>query len=96
MDLFFGCGPDGSTSPDHHYKNLLRETGTATLVRLDLVPLTTDLLDGQNRNFIDYDNDGDLDAYQTNYAKIYLCSPNKFMIILFFEIVIIFLIRDHS
>ncbi len=69
MDLFIGCGPGGSTAPDYLYKNLLVETGTATLVRLNLPPLTTDFHDGQNWNLIDYDNDGDLDAFVTNYAS---------------------------
>ncbi|MBK8550411.1 MAG: VCBS repeat-containing protein [Ignavibacteria bacterium] len=48
---------------------MLKETGTATLVRLDLPPLSTDFVDGQVWNVIDYDNDGDLDAFLTNYAN---------------------------
>jgi hypothetical protein len=69
MDLFIGTGPGGSSAVDCLYKNLLKETGTATLVRLNLPPLTTDLVDGQIWNVIDYDNDGDLDAFLTNYAS---------------------------
>ncbi|HMS66321.1 MAG TPA: FG-GAP-like repeat-containing protein [Ignavibacteria bacterium] len=69
VDLFIGTGPGGSTSQDYIYKNMLTETGTANLVRLYQPPLTTDLHDGQNWNLIDYDNDGDLDAYITNYAN---------------------------
>ena len=69
VDLFIGTGPGGSTSQDYIYKNMLTETGTANLVRLSQAPLTTDLHDGQNWNLIDYDNDGDLDAYITNYAN---------------------------
>ncbi len=69
MDLFIGTGPGGSASYDYLYKNLLKETGTANLVRLNLPPLTTDLVDGQVWNTIDYDNDGDLDAFLTNYAS---------------------------
>ncbi|MEO8665556.1 MAG: FG-GAP-like repeat-containing protein [Ignavibacteria bacterium] len=49
------------------------ETGTANLVRLNLSPLTTDLQDGQVWNTIDYDNDGDLDAFLTNYSSV----PNR-------------------
>ncbi|MBK8551276.1 MAG: VCBS repeat-containing protein [Ignavibacteria bacterium] len=40
MDLFIGTGPGGSTALDNLYKNMLKETGTATLVRLDLPPLS--------------------------------------------------------
>ncbi|HMR41251.1 MAG TPA: FG-GAP-like repeat-containing protein [Ignavibacteria bacterium] len=69
MDLFIGTGPGGSVARDNLYKNMLKETGTATLVRLDLPPLSTDLQDGQVWNLIDYDNDGDLDACLTNYAS---------------------------
>lgn len=69
VDLFIGTGPGGSTSQDYIYKNMLTETGTANMVRLNQSPLTTDLHDGQNWNLIDYDNDGDLDAFITNYAQ---------------------------
>lgn len=69
VDLFIGTGPGGSTSQDYIYKNMLKETGTANLIRLNLPPLTTDLHDGQNWNLVDYDNDGDLDAFITNYAN---------------------------
>lgn len=68
MDLFIGSGPGGSTAVDNLYKNLLVENGTAELVRLLTPPLATDLVDGQNWNWIDYDNDTDLDAFLTNYA----------------------------
>lgn len=69
MDLFIGTGPGGSVGLDNMYKNMLTETGVANLVRLNLPPLSTDLQDGQVWNFIDYDNDGDLDACLTNYAS---------------------------
>jgi len=70
VDLFIGTGPGGSPSPDYIYKNTFIETGTANLIRLNLPPLTTDDHDGQNWNLIDYDSDGDLDAFITNYSSV--------------------------
>lgn len=69
MDLFIGTGPGGSTSYDYFYKNLFSESGTANITRLYIPPMTSDLVDGQVWNWIDYDNDGDLDAFLTNYAN---------------------------
>ncbi len=67
LDLFIGSGEVAFLSRDHIYINQLAETGTAQLVRLEEGPLATDLRDGQNWNFIDYDLDGRLDAFVTNY-----------------------------
>ena len=69
MDLFIGSGPaTGVPAPDYLYKNMLTETGTAFFVRMTTPPIATDLVDGQVWNWIDYDNDGDLDAFLTNYS----------------------------
>lgn len=74
MDLFIGSGPAGSLARDYDYKNFLSETSVPYLQRLDTGILGTGLVDGQNYNFIDYDNDGDLDGFLTNYR---LVSPNN-------------------
>ncbi|MCG3118998.1 MAG: hypothetical protein ALAOOOJD_01321 [bacterium] len=68
QDLFIGSGPaNGTRARDYLYRNQLKQTGAATFERITESPLGTDLADGQVWNWIDYDNDGDLDAYLTNY-----------------------------
>ncbi|MDN5201097.1 CRTAC1 family protein [Fulvivirgaceae bacterium BMA10] len=68
-DLFIGSGPaNGTKSPDYHYKNLLKETGKTGFQRITDEIFAQDSLDGQTWNWIDYDNDGDLDAYLTNWG----------------------------
>ncbi len=69
IDLFIGSGPaTGIPTRDYNYKNLLKETGNPYLQRIDTSVIGSDLVDGQVWNFIDYDNDGDLDAFLTNYS----------------------------
>ncbi len=68
QDLFIGSGPaNGTRARDYLYRNQLKQTGAATFERINEAPIGTDLADGQVWNWIDYDNDGDLDAYLTNY-----------------------------
>lgn len=76
LDLFLASGPAGTAAPDYLYRNMLKETGTATLERIDDLSIGTDAQDGQVWNFIDYDNDGDLDAFLTNYGG----APDRFYI----------------
>jgi hypothetical protein len=69
LDHFIGSGPaNGTPVPDNLYRNRLKESGTATFERITDAPIATDLQDGQIWNWIDYDNDGDFDAYLTNWG----------------------------
>ncbi len=68
QDLFIASGPaNGTRARDYLYRNQLKQTGAATFERINDAPIGTDLVDGQVWNWIDYDNDGDLDAYLTNF-----------------------------
>jgi len=77
-DLFIGSGPaNGTTAPDYLYKNLLKENGKVSFQRMTTEVFATDSLDGQTWNWIDYDNDGDLDAYVTNWGGASGGLPNN-------------------
>jgi PKD repeat protein len=73
-DLFIVSGPVSNAARDYLYDNTLAESGTADFERIATNPIGTDLQDGQVWNWIDYDNDGDLDAMLTNYSS----APNRF------------------
>lgn len=67
QDFFIGSGPVQNQGVDYLYRNELAETGTADLVRITDGIIAETPRDGQNFNWIDYDNDTDLDCYITNY-----------------------------
>lgn len=67
--FFIGSGPAGTLARDYNYRNLLVETSAPYLSRLNREFSGLILLTGQNYSFIDYDNDGDLDAFLTNYRS---------------------------
>ncbi len=68
IDLFIGSGPaNGTLGPDYLYKNLLAENGVQSFERITSGEIAATQRDGQLYNWIDYDNDGDLDLYITNY-----------------------------
>jgi len=69
LDFFIGSGPATNVArPDNLYKNMLIETGQPGFERITVAPLATTNADGQVWNWIDIDNDGDLDAYRTNWG----------------------------
>ncbi|QQR88344.1 MAG: CRTAC1 family protein [Flavobacteriales bacterium] len=68
MDLFIASGPGGSPGYDHCYRNMRIELGEDTLIEMTTEAFASVQQDGQCYNFIDADNDGDLDLCLTNYA----------------------------
>jgi hypothetical protein len=69
LDLSIGAGPaNGTRGPDYFYRNLRLEGGAPPLLdRITTGLLATQTRDGQVINWPDYDNDGDLDCFITNY-----------------------------
>ena len=69
QDLFIGAGPaNGTLAPDFFYENQLSETGSAVFERIDSTQFAIDSRDGQTVNWIDIENDGDLDMYVTSWG----------------------------
>jgi hypothetical protein len=81
IDLFIGTGPANNIgSRDYLFRNLLKEQNVPYYFnRIDTGIIGTDIVDGQNWNWIDIDNDGDLDGFLTNYSsnilnRLYRCE----------------------
>ena len=68
VDLFIGAGRvNGFLSRDYLFDNNHVQGSPTLFTRNNSSPLGNDLHDGQVWNWIDFDNDGDLDAFLTNY-----------------------------
>jgi enediyne biosynthesis protein E4 len=87
IDLFIGTGPANNIgSLDYLFRNLLKEQNVPYFFnRIDTGIIGTDIVDGQNWNWIDIDNDGDLDAFLTNYSqnirnRLYRCEGPRYYV----------------
>jgi len=74
QDLFIASGPASSTGPDYLYQNLIKETGQEAFKKITQLSFASTAQNGQCYNFIDFDNDRDLDACLTNWRIV----PNRF------------------
>jgi enediyne biosynthesis protein E4 len=81
IDLFIGTGPANNIGGrDYLYRNLQKELNTSYYFnRIDTGIIGTDIVDGQIWNWIDIENDGDLDGFLTNYStninnRLYRCE----------------------
>lgn len=70
MDLFIASGPVVAPGFDPCYKNMKMETGIDSLQPMTTELFATQTQDGQCYNFIDYDNDRDLDLCLSNYYNV--------------------------
>ena len=87
IDLFIGTGPANSIGGrDYLYRNYHKEQNVPYYCnRIDTGIIGTDIVDGQNWNWIDIDNDGDLDAFLTNYStnirnRLYKCEGPRYYV----------------
>lgn len=69
IDLFISNGPaNGTIAPNKLYRNLLKETSKADFQEVTNSIIVSEKGDGQVGSWFDYDNDGDLDLYVTNFG----------------------------
>ena len=87
IDLFIGTGPANNIGgKDYLFRNYLKEQNVPYYYnRIDTGIIGNDIVDGQNWNWIDIDNDGDLDACLTNYStnilnRIYRCEAPRYYV----------------
>ena len=74
VDVFIGSGPITATgAPDKLYENTYSNSSQLSFQEITASPMGTDFQDGQVWNFIDVDNDGDYDAFLTNYGLGFNC-----------------------
>lgn len=69
LDIIIGMGA-GEAKPDLFYRNLFAENGVLGFEKITDGLLATDPVEGNQWSWIDVDNDGDLDAYLTNWANV--------------------------
>jgi enediyne biosynthesis protein E4 len=87
VDLFIGTGPANNIgSLDYLWRNMQKEQSVPYYFsRIDTGVIGTDIVDGQNWNWVDVDNDGDLDGFLTNYSqsipnRLYRCEGPRYYV----------------
>lgn len=87
IDLFIGSGPANTIGDrDYLWRNMMKEQSVPYFFnRIDTGIIGTEIVDGQNWNWIDIDNDGDLDGFLTNYSqnirnRLYRCEGPRYYV----------------
>ncbi len=69
LDIFIGMG-SGAPKPDVMFQNLMKEKGSLDFKAITGKVISDDPIEGNQWCFEDIDNDGDLDAFVTNWANM--------------------------